>query len=268
MTKNAFLLLSVIFMASLALAANAQSVGGFGNGARPPFFQKELNQPNSYSLVRDPQTNSGKRNVHRFQIDGSVCVKHDCSYNSVRSELVEDVYQRKKFGKGQPKEAWYGWEVLFPNGFPSGPRQTKGGYLFGQWHNGVCPHLSFYQPTFEGYTLFLRTNHTKGCKPSQQIPILDMRDIEGKWTSFEVFVRWSTKEDGRVIVYVNGVEKVDYTGRTMTLDVPDVNHFDFGIYLPNTPSLKSIKPATVYYRNVNRQNSRNRLHQFRLSATE
>lgn len=242
-------------------------------GPRLAFFPKSRNQPSSYELVyEDPFLNGGKIAIHQFTVVSGVCGndqdRGDCgddpsgrSLKSVRSELSENNHNGTRFGRIQPTEASYEWEVGFPTNFPVGPRQTSGYYIFGQWHNGSCPHMNIGNwVNNDDYQLHLRINeiipgHRFGdCQPAVSLPVIDVRSIEGGWAAFRVDVRWSTGDDGYAKVYVNDNLRVNYEGRTLVPQYVGRNHFDFGIYLANSRDLETVRHGTLYYRNVRRAN--------------
>ncbi len=265
-------LLSIVAAAALVSIAPAHAKERHGTftynstdtGPRRAFIEKNRNLPNGHSIIRaDPFTGASSGPIHRFEIRTGECGnakdRGDCSSNSVRSELAENNYRGTRFGRIQPREAWYEWDVGFPNGFPFGPRQTRSYYLFGQWHNGICPHMSFgLWAGRNSHMLHLRTNqiipgHRHGdCQPKELIPVIDLRKIEGRWAHFVVYVRWSTGDDGEVRVFVDGKQRVQFSGRTLVPEYAGKNHFDFGIYLTNAGSLNRVKPATLYYRDIRR----------------
>lgn len=233
-------------------------------GPNLAFFVKERSLPNSYSRTKtDPFTGEATGPVHRFEIRTGECGNQrdrgDCSYNAVRSELSENNHRGTRFGRIQPKQAWYEFDVGFPKGFPFGPRQTSGYYLFGQWIGNDCPHVNFgNRSSRDGYILHIRTNqiipgHKHGeCQPADMIPVIDMRELEGRWAHFVVFIRWSTGKDGEIKVFIDGEQKVQYNGRTLVPENTGRNHFDFGVYLALAKDLNHVKPATLYYRDIRR----------------
>ena len=90
----------------------------------------ENTRPEDYSLVDDPTSTYGK--VHAFKIS-SQCGKikrkkqddiiekigdSDCSENSVRSEIYEEVWEDERPGDDQPFHRWYSWNVYLPSNFP------------------------------------------------------------------------------------------------------------------------------------------------------
>lgn len=266
---------------SAANSATQSSQVDFGNftynsmerGPRLAFFPKSRNLPSSYELVYvDPFTDSGDTAVHQFTVVPGACGNEldrgDCgddptgrSLKSVRSELSENNHNGTRYGSVQPREAVYQWEVGFPSGFPIGPRQASGYYIFGQWHNGQCPHMNIGNwVNDDDYLLHLRINniipgHRLGdCQPAISIPVIDVRSIEGGWASFRVDVRWSASDDGYAKVYVNDELRANYQGRTLVPQYAGRNHFDFGIYLANTRALDAVQGGTLYYRNVSRSN--------------
>lgn len=243
-------------------------------GPRLAFFPKSRSIPDSYKLVdTDPFSSQNGTIAHEFRIVAGVCGnaadRGDCNddpsnrgLKSVRSELMENNHKGTRYGRIQPSSASYTWEVGFPKGFPIGPRQHSGYYLFGQWHNGACPHMNIGNwANNDDFQLHLRINkislgHRFGdCQPAVTFPVVDVREIEGRWANFRVDVRWSTSDDGYAKVYVDGVLKVDYSGRTLIPQYAGRNHFDFGIYLANTRSLDTVQPGNLYYRNLRRDDS-------------
>ena len=64
----------------------------------------------------------------------------DCGENSVRSEIVEDIWDDSRLGEIQPTHRWYSWNGYLPNDFPI---QNTVKLLLGQFYNSECPHLSF-----------------------------------------------------------------------------------------------------------------------------
>lgn len=235
------------------------------------FFEKNRNQTDSYALTRtDPFGSGSREHVHQFQIVpgecGNAADRGDCSDDpsnrsliSVRSELSENNHRGTRYGRIQPSEAWYEWEYGFPAGFPFGPRQASGYYIFGQWHNGECPHMNLGNwVNNDDYALHLRINqislgHRFGeCQPLVTLPVVDLREIEGRWARLRIFVRWSTESDGVVNVFVDDVLRTTYSGRTLIAGLEGRNHFDFGIYLANTRNINTVEPGMLYYRNVRR----------------
>ena len=213
----------------------------------------------------------GKGEVEQFSIEpgciGRVDNKgrtnggySDCDYGSVRSEVVEDVWEAKTYGLGQPKSAWYGWEVFLPPNFPNARQQQNGKYLIGQWHNGQCPHLSVVNPketNAVGFEL-LRARGNYECQRAKFVRLTSLSEMRGRWTKFEFFVRWD-EQKGEIIAYVDGIEKGRFNGRTLVKGLEDKNSFRYGLYLCCTDNINSIEPTFVRFSNVSRADAREML---------
>ena len=252
-------------------------VGATGGGALADrlgirsFVENESNLPDSYSKIRSPDIPlSGEG--HQFKIFGGGCVVPnykgqsvgDCTYNSVRSQLMERGYNKPNIK--QPDQAWYGFDFLMPKSFPSGASQVKGLYNFAQWKGNNCPHVSLvsHERSSQLFLQLMRTTGTNDCEPLVRKPLLNLTSIKGNWARFEVFARWSTGEDGQILVFVNGRQVSKYSGPTLVA-LPSnkqerlKNHFDFGPYLCCTSGIQKIRSGTLYYANVSRAGSREAL---------
>lgn len=244
-------------------AVHAQNYGTFHN-----FIEKEVGQLGGYKYTKNPTSERRIRKVHQFSIvPGCRTATNeagysDCNYNSVRSELYEDVWAKEKYGLGQPIEAWYGWEVFVPESFPRSSQQLGGKYTFNSWHNGQCPHLAIINrgATEDVFVQFSkRAGSDYDCKDTRNLKIANIGQMRGKWTRFEVFVRWSTAEDGYLRVFVNGVEVQNFKGATLIRGLEEKNYFNFGVYLCCTRNINTIKPASIIYANVSRAKTRKKL---------
>ena len=210
-----------------------------------------------YSKINDPVY--GK--VHSFEF-GSECGDNkrngpkkdhvgnwhgsDCGQNSVRSEIAEDVWEDNRPGEGQPKEAWYRWNVFLPNDYPI---QDTGKLLLGQWHNGECPHVSFTSRSEDRGKLYFETMKTwqGDCKETLRMPFTSIQELRGKWTEFVMFARWSNKGDGKFLIYIDGELAMELDGiRTLTKGKTSRNYLKVGIYQCCNGD-KPIKPASALF---------------------
>ena len=229
-------------------------VSGCSKNTFEPFLMHDRALPDSISETK----NSSGISETKFSIRPE-CMNDDCKPNNTRSELYEDVWERKIYGVGQPKTAWYGYELFLPDSFPSAGEQS-GKYLLGQWHNGLCPHISVVNrvETHRVGIEFLRVLGG-GCRGDGFIPFTELGEMRNQWTKLEFEITWDEK-DGKAIVFVNGQKKVEHKGRTLTLDLPKkhqgVNRFSYGIYLCCTNDYQQIIPTYVKYRNVSRATRR------------
>ena len=234
-------------------------VSGCSKNTFEPFLIHDRSLPDSISETK----NSSGISETKFSIRPE-CMNDDCKPNNTRSELYEDVWERKIYGLGQPKTAWYGYELFLPDSFPSAKEQN-GRYLLGQWHNGLCPHISVVNRR-DGDQLgiaFSRVEENKyGCTDifrGSYLPFSELSDMRNQWTKLEFEITWDEKE-GKAIVFVNGQKKLEHQGSTLTLDLPKkhqgVNRFSYGIYLCCTNDYQQIIPTYVKYRNVSRATRR------------
>ena len=219
---------------------------GFGR------FQKEpINAPGSYRIVRDPTGAAPAAKLHSFTISPGACSdskftngKSDCTRQSVRSQAYETEQK-------QPPDAWYAWDMYFPNDFPVGRQQTASGfYQFAYWHTGECQNLSLVSETMNnGTMLALQTQTVVGgdCQTGQRLPVADIRALRGGWHRVEMHVVWSKGADGLAEVWLDGKLRQRLKGRNITAGAPPKNYFKFGIYLCCTKGTERIAPATVYF---------------------
>ena len=252
-------------MFALTETAAPQDFGDFGS-----FGQVEMNAPGSMKYMADPTGSAPTKDVFSLHIKSGYCskskygdgVSNDCKFNSTRTSMRETVAKTNKKAAVQPKSAWYGFAVYFPKGDPFGKKQTKGHQDFAYWHNGHCAHLSFRNFAGQEDPLSLGTNIALGgydCADGLGLKIASFSELEGHWSRFEVFVNWSTSDDGEAKVYLDGKYVVQYKGPTLTKGFEVPNYFVFGTYICCTSDVKNIKSHTVLYSAVKRAQSRDGL---------
>lgn len=237
-------------------------------GTFDPLLPEEISVNGSISVIDDPTGSAPTTKVFSFDIPAGVCSdtpyvkgkpESDCYFNSTRSQYWENVKATKAYGSAQPKEAWYGWAVYFPEDFPFGKLQVNGGAAFFYWHNGQCPHVEFGNPAGRQDTLNFSTNKALGnyeCLPSLSLPILEFKDLLGKWNRFEVFVKWAADDSGEVRVYLDGRYLLHYQGTTLIPEYKDLAYFKYGLYLCCTPDVKTAKAQRALYSAIRRSNER------------
>ncbi|WP_435188505.1 heparin lyase I family protein [Pseudothioglobus sp. nBUS_23] len=217
-----------------------------------------------YSYITDP---TGKFNkVHKFTT-GSECGSKtrdidwdnmvgemetsDCGENSVRSQMVEQVWEDNRPGDIQPNQQWYSWDVYLPNDFPI---QDSGKLLLGEFHNSECPHIAFTSQGGEdnGVLHFTTQKLSDGdCadygEDTSKIPITQIQDMRGKWTNFHLEMKWENNETGLANLWLNGKQVLAYKGRTLTLQKENLNFMLIGLYQCCNDRDKVIKPAMAYF---------------------
>ena len=227
-------------------ACQAVERGSFGA------FTRSLNDtPYGYQVVEDPTGSAPTPMVERFEVQPGDCGADpgwsDCANDRERSELSQK-------GDRNPVEAtyWYGWSIFFPGDYRN-VYPTK--VALGQCHQVGSHPVWMFQNAHGGYHLddqvdgFSRNYHE----------LIDEEDLREKWHRIEVHAKWSGKKDGFFKVWVNGEQKVDYSGRTMTATK---TYFKYGIYRSFLRRYKTAKRSKevpgqiVYYTNVRRADSR------------
>ena len=67
------------------------------------------------------------------------------------------------------------------------------------------------------------------CAHTERIPFTSIQKLRGKWTEFVMYSRWENNQDGRFVIYLDGVKVVDYKGRTLTIGKEKDNYVKVGI---------------------------------------
>jgi hypothetical protein len=214
------------------------------------FFRSLNNKSHGYSIVEDPTNLAPVKMVEVFEVRPGDCGKqsdwNDCETDRERSELS---------GKGNNysgDEYWYGWSIYFPEDYPNVyPTKTA----LGQFHQKNSHPVWMFENSDGGYNLEDQVRHV-------EYKLIDERELRGKWHRIEVQVKWSLSKEGYLRVWVNGVQKADYSGPTMT--VREI-YFKYGVYRSFVSRYKDkfdvdqVPTQKIYYANVRRGNSRKSL---------
>ncbi len=266
------------FAMTVLLAPVVHSALAEDNGFDPLKFE-ELNAPNSAKIVPDPTGSAPTADVYSFRIPSGYCNPHrydpsspdnDCDQQSVRSQVWENVFATKKNANGQPKQSWYGFSVYFPVNFPYGPQQTKGLLSLFYFHNRQCAHVALQTQAGVDDAIYVAMSNAAGnhqCTPGPQLKVAEFKDLLGKWTRFELFIKWSNDKTGQVKVYVDGKFAAEFDGPTFTLGFENVNYTKFGLYLCCTENVAQVKEASVFYAAVKRADTREGLLTIEDAAT-
>lgn len=246
----------------LPVSTYAQNFSGYSSG-----FKNGLSsQAKSYRYMVDPTGTAPARKVHAFSIGPGCTTADDCLYQSVRSQLHEKVRDKPA------NDGWYGWSMYIPQDFTLAEQQpSKGYYTFAQWKNHGCPHVSFRNMPVHAHPgvvenvdpdmMYIETSiqlEDQDCTRKARVPVISMKELRGGWHKFEVYAEWSHGDDGRFVIYIDGVKRVDHTGSNQTVGW-DENYFTFGLYLCCTNDAMKVKPTTVYYANVSKSKRRENL---------
>jgi len=165
-------------------------------------FRRSLNYKKyGYLAVKDPTGLAPVPVVERFEVRPGDCAEIDCKTDRERSELREEGYPNK-----EGETWWYGWSIFVPPGYTN-IYPTK--VALGQFHQR------------DGKPAFMFQNHKGGLWLDNQIGnryynLISENDLRGRWHKIEVNVRWSRSGKGFFKVWVNGEQKVNIKGTTMS----------------------------------------------------
>jgi hypothetical protein len=220
--------------------------GDFGD------FKRSLNTTDyGYQQVADPTGSAPVDIVERFEVRPGDCFGNDewsdCEKDRERSELSE----RGVSTVGSTY--WYGWDIYLPADYPNiYPTKTA----LGQFHqeNGLAPSWMF-QNGEGGYHL----DGQVGGKTRYYYTLITDEDLRGKWHRIELQVKWARDTTGFFRVWVDGDQKVNFSGATLE---SDTTYLKYGVYRSFMSRYRTAKnvddvPGQVaLYANVKRANSR------------
>jgi hypothetical protein len=235
----------------IGLVATLGACATIDQGSFGP-FQRSLNVKSyGYSIAEDQTKTSSVNLIEIFEVRPGDCASEggwsDCANDRERSELSE---QNKSTCPGD--EYWYGWYIYFQDDYRN-IYPTK--VALGQFHQDKSHPIWMFQNADGGYHLDDQVmGHTR-----KYYKLIDETELRGKWHRIEVCVRWAKDETGFFRVWVNGEQKVDYTGKTM--DAEKV-YFKYGLYRSFLSRYKNqyqtdvVPVQKVYFANVKRAKSR------------
>ena len=235
-------------------SAKAKKSLSSGSGWR---FERSLPvgaKKHGYQVVSAPEhpVRYGKKS-ERFEVRPGDCSRSkisswsDCKHDKERSELGQYQWQR------EGHEYWYRWSIYIPKNHQNlAPVYT----VYGQFHQVKCqPAFQFIEKShYWGLALAIwRTITNDGIVHWNEL--LEPEQFVGKWNDFVVHARWTRKNDGWFKVWVNGEEKIAYSGKTMSCDKV---YFKYGIYRSSVSMNPDSKTVTTiaYYDGVVRSKSK------------
>ncbi|MDP2698209.1 polysaccharide lyase [Thalassospira sp.] len=231
------------------------ALGAFGaddvdRGTFGPFVRSLNDTDYGYRVVSDPTGSAIALLVERFEVRAGDCggpTGIDCGRDRERSELSE------RGGRNPAGSTyWYGWSIYFPDDFRN-VYPTK--VALGQFHQEGAKPAWMFQNDRGGYHL---DDHVTGTKPRYR-KLIDESDLRGTWHRIEVQAKWSRHDDGFLKIWVNGDQKVDYAGPTMTADKI---YFKYGVYRSYVSRYQKdrktdkVPAQTVLFANVRRADTR------------
>ncbi|PBC06764.1 heparin lyase I family protein [Mesorhizobium sp. WSM3859] len=237
-----------------------------------PLVVDELSAPHSVAIIDDRTGEAPTSKLYSFRIPSGYCNPqryepharaNDCDEQSVRSQVRENVFATKKNGNGQPKQSWYGFAVYLPQDFPYGVRQADGYMQLFYFHNKQCQHISLANFAGKDDSLYLAFSNALGnysCTPGPRLKVADFKNLVGKWSRFELFIKWANDSSGRVKIYLDGKLVTEWRGPTFTPGLERINYAKFGIYLCCTQSVAQVRSASLYFAAVRRAETRDGLY--------
>ncbi len=235
--------LVLLLTATLLTGCASTSIdrGNFG-----PFKRSLNNTSYGYEVVPDP-TDTAPAAVEKFEVRPGDCASNDgwsdCKNDRERSELSE---RNKTTRSGA--EYWYSWNIYFPEDYVN-VHPTK--VALGQFHQDGGHVVWMFQNSYGGYHLddqvFGSTRQYHG--------LIEEQDLRGKWHNIKVHAKWEKDRSGFMKVWVNGEQKVDYSGQTMTAKAV---YFKYGVYrsfmsrYKNRYDVDEVPAQTVYFSGVTR----------------
>ena len=222
-------------------------------GSFAQFEKVENNTEYGYIISDDITGRAPTDEIEIFEIRPGDCIEYDCESDKERVQLMQ---QPKDNTLGD--EHWYGWSMYYPKDYISiYPSRTV--------------HSSFQQNNDTNWMFgnkkddYLLIAKPDGSNNGDKIKykLINGENLRGKWHKVEVHSKWSNDDSGFFKVWVNGVQKVDYNGRTMT---EEFNHFRYGIARYNLSRYKdendveNVPSQKIYFSNVKRADTREGLN--------
>ena len=130
----------------------------------------------------------------------------DCTRDRERTEV------RERWNPPLEKSVWYAFSMFIPEDYePMYPKQ-----IFFQWHGGPAPVIYYHLNENKFHVDILAEVAVTTTQYTFGDDILTL----GEWHDFEVNIVWSADaQAGRMILYVDGVKLIDYSGATLPIEV-------------------------------------------------
>ncbi len=210
--KKLQILLFIIIVLLFNGCANLDK-GNFG-----PFKRSLNNTWYGYKILKDTTNEAPTEYIEVFEVRNGDCSANegwsDCANDRERSELSgsKDNYPGNVF--------WYGWSIYVPNDYINiYPAKVA----LGQFHQKGSHPVWMFQNSSGGLYLDKQVHgYTE-----KYYPLIAKEKLRGKWHKIKLHVKWSKDNDGFFDVWIDGKQKVNYSGQTM--DANQV-YFKYGIY--------------------------------------
>jgi len=158
----------------------------------------------------------------------------DCTRDRERSEI------REKWSPPLHRETWYAFSMYIPQDYEFVyPKQ-----MFFQWHGGDWGPNAYFQLNRDKFLVDILT---KEHQTTSQYELSTLP--KGEWIDFVVSAVWSNKQDGKLVVYVNGKLELEHVGPTMdetTYSKGKAPHVKMGIYRSHLFRWKEDRPMPTH----------------------
>lgn len=248
-------LIAVLITLSISQTALAASnPNSINRGDFNPFERSLNNKDHGYLIKEDVTGSAPTELIEVFEVRPGDCFWDrkwsDCDNDRERSELS---HNRHKPSLGHTY--WYGWHLYIPEDYPNIYPVTPN---LGQFHQKDSHVIWMFKDIDGSYYLDDQT----GGFTVEEHKLIDESEFRGKWHNIEVQVKWSRQDNGFFRVWVNGKQKVDYTGQTMTAETV---RFKYGVYRSFLERYKEengvdeVPTQKAYFSNVKRGYTRGSL---------
>ncbi len=153
-----------------------------------------------------------------------------------RSEINER--HRHPFGR----DVWYSFSVYVPEDFPI--EDTR--LVMGQWKQTAIflwkKHSPAVAQRFRNGVFQITINNDSGRTYLYEDGSAADPTLVGEWTSFVYHIRFDKAQNGRLEVWMNGEQIIDYSGQIGYRGDLNTSYFRLGLYRDTME-----QPMTVYY---------------------
>ena len=253
MNKN--FIKSLIVVGMMFLITSCAATGGRGQLGT---MKRSLNHKSyGYQIVDDHTGSAPSESIERFEVRDGDCSSNsdwsDCRTDRERSELTQG-------GRGHATssgEYWYGWSIYIPENEFQSIYPAKS--IHGQFHTsggGAKKPAWTFQISQNEYIL---KDEINGYHHS----LAWLEDMVGKWTQIEIHVKWSSRDNGFMRVYVNG-KQIDLDHENMATHRGPGIYFKYGIYRSYLSRYKyqddaiydTVPTQVIYFDNVKQSRTR------------
>ncbi|UKI10794.1 MULTISPECIES: heparin lyase I family protein [Variovorax] len=171
----------------------------------------------------------------RFELQNGDIGSED-KKRTVQSERCEMSEQGERQTRGD--ECWYGWSFMVPRDFPEANQvpDSSNQVTLAQFHQEPLDrtkkenwHPAWMFGKRIGGPFCVRLFPTIHLAKATWWSLIEHDGFTGKWHDIMVYAKWCSEGDGAFLVWVNGVQKMAYFGKTCSEHDGLIYH-KYGIY--------------------------------------